>query len=565
MKVILALDIGSSSIRCTAYPFDSSSISSPIASSALPCRSVEPNTGKISLHMDIIDGSLLDKIDQSVLKVLKELPEDVAVVAVGFSSFVMNLIGVDRHGTPLGDDFTLSYACNTSDVAKECQSIRQNDRRVDLEHDYHQSTGATFHPAYALGQLRVIYKTRPKEKLDLIHTWQTLASLSLSRWTGQVCLSISYSEASWAGLLNFQRCEWDDLAMELLPNQACRESLPLLADFNMYQPGIPERIKNGDSNPYWTMFPQLRSAKLFLGIGDGACANIGSKCSTASRIAVTIGTSAAARICLAQGIGDDCQLSFSSIPRGLFCYRIDRNHLLVGGALTDGGSVVEWLCQLLNLDSQDEFEACMRKAGELTESEFNTNLQRSTTTVANLSARLLVVIPFLSGERSTGHRAGATGTIMGLTRETRSEHLMKASLEGISLRLREVIELILSARDMCVDKEEPSDDEIQSHQRPCIVASGKSLEVNESWRQMIADCSGLDVIFDPSTTEGTSRGVARLVASALETDSLVLQDELLYEAETQTSNPRPAMRQHYDEMARAQGRFIGAMSSLWSD
>merc|ERR1712194_112396 len=45
-------------------------------------------------------------------------------------------------------------------------------------------------------------------------------------------------------------------------------------------------------------------------------------------------------------------------------------------------------------------------------------------------------------------------------------------------------------------------------------------EVNHIWRQMIADSSGLCVVLDKETVEGTSRGVARLVAS-----SLLLQED----------------------------------------
>jgi gluconokinase len=195
---------------------------------------------------------------------------------------------------------------------------------------------------------------------------------------------------------------------------------------------------------------------------------------------------------------------------GLFCYRIDRNHLLVGGALTDGGSLIEWLSQLLHLESDSDFEECMNQTQQLIANEYEKSQVSSSSPVASN----VVVIPFLSGERSTGYRAGATGAIMGLTRDTSSAHLMKASLEGISLRLRAVLELILKAR--IESFEDCSNDD--SSLRPCVIASGKALEVNDTWRQMIADCSRLDVIFDPDTTEGTSRGVARLVASALESE-----------------------------------------------
>jgi gluconokinase len=241
---------------------------------------------------------------------------------------------------------------------------------------------------------------------------------------------------------------------------------------------------------------------------------------------------------------------------GLFCYRIDRNHLLVGGALTDGGSLIEWLSQLLQLEPNHDFEACMDRTTRLINNEY----EQSRTSSSRPPPSKLVVIPFLSGERSTGFRAGATGAIMGLTRDTSSEHLMKASLEGICLRLRAVLELILKTR---IESYHSCGSD--SNVRPCIIASGKALERNETWRQMIADCSGLDVVFDLDTIEGTSRGVARLIAAALESetkDAIQLGDEDITTVETM--KPRPVMSSYYDEAARIQENFIAAMMPLWT-
>jgi len=58
-----------------------------------------------------------------------------------------------------------------------------------------------------------------------------------------------------------------------------------------------------------------------------------------------------------------------------------------------------------------------------------------------------------------------------------------------------------------------------SGQRPnqcIIVASGKALERNTLWRQMLADCSSMDVVVDDGSSEGTSRGVAMLMAASLQ-------------------------------------------------
>lgn len=62
------------------------------------------------------------------------------------------------------------------------------------------------------------------------------------------------------------------------------------------------------------------------------------------RIAVTVGTSAAIRIVLPLDI-----MKSAEVPRGLWCYRISEKHVLLGGALSDGGSMFRWLHESLNL------------------------------------------------------------------------------------------------------------------------------------------------------------------------------------------------------------------------
>jgi gluconokinase len=46
------------------------------------------------------------------------------VTAIGFSTFVMNLVGVDRHGHLVGDEATLSYACQTAEVNAEVEDLK---------------------------------------------------------------------------------------------------------------------------------------------------------------------------------------------------------------------------------------------------------------------------------------------------------------------------------------------------------------------------------------------------------------------------------------------------------
>lgn len=576
MNVILAIDIGSSSIRCTPYAFDDDYDGNLIAifgcSSSVPRQTVQPISGKIKLHDDHVGETrplgLLEHIVSSVESVLcglrsSEEVQEFHIAAVGFSSFVMNLIAVDgSNGNLIGEAASISYACNSIGASAECKSLRQELGKDGLEKLY-QATGTPIHSAYAIPQLRALYgldEEHPETSLLAAdHKWQTIASWCIARWTGHKYLPISYSEASWTGLLNPQHCVYEESALQLLPT-ACRKALPALADFTDCIEGIPETNTDGAPNPYWSLFPELRYSRLYLGLGDGACANIGSKCTTTSRIAVTIGTSAAARMCLRHESGSSA--SCFDIPRlqGLFCYRLDRSHVLVGGALTDGGSVVEWASQFLNLNTEEAFLRCVDEMQILADQD----LASMGATTDRETDRPLLVAPFFSGERSTGFRDGATGAVVGLTRETTPAHFLKSCLEGVSLRLKAILDLIVLSRD-----------ESEEDTKPILVASGKALEKNDFWRQMIADCGGLSIVLDADTEEGTSRGVAKLVAVDLlsrdwrESTSeqsrfrnwVMSREEEIHPFKI--SHPRPNATALFSRKASQQEEFIDLLTPLY--
>lgn len=598
-NVILALDIGSSSIRCSAYRVfeDQSNDQQPqldcMGHVSRQLQAVEPDTGRIrgSAVLDTADlclaeclhqlrstcssaatGTIMDRTscDKQAGETCSgsEGFDAFTVVAVGISSFVMNLIGINHLGEYIGDQVTLSYACNTVEVARDVVTL-QSTIGADVWRDTYQKTGAPLHVAYALPQLRVLYNDNSalvSQERSMVARFTTLASVLVSKWTLQQNLPISYSEASWTGLINVRTCTYNETLLRLLPD-ACVSALPSLADFD--QADIPSGIP--EDSPYYSQWPELRQCRWFLGVGDGACANIGSKCTVPYRIACTVGTSAAARIVLempleadperdVRGRNDDdesirdvsydghdsqeaADLQYLVVPPGLFCYRINRNYCLLGGALTDGGSVIEWLSKLLNIPSNCEsFQKCMREVEEMVLKDLE--MAPSST----LESGSLLTIPFLSGERSTGYRTGTTGAIVGLTRNTTPAHLFKTFMEGVTLRIAAIVSLLCQLMP-------------PGKMEACLVASGKALEANSMWRQMISDCTGLPVIFDETTQDATSRGMVFLVLRSVQVRScggLPLE-------QVQTgleSFPRPQARGYWREKSATQEKLIHAIYPL---
>jgi gluconokinase len=338
--------------------------------------------------------------------------------------------------------------------------------------------------------------------------------------------------------------------------------MPPLSDYSddfMPSGGVRSDMltENGmERNPYWDRWPELRGCdqpngaprcRLFLGLGDGACANIGSKCCSSQKIAVTIGTSAAARVCVPmRGIGEHFR-----VPEGLFCYRLDRSHVIVGGALTDGGSVVEWARGLLNLRDDSDFADCITEVEQLLNQDYNECTQ------GNVASSAVSLVPFLSGERSTGYRDGASFCMSGLTRTSTSASFMKACLEGVILRIGAILRLLREGVEA-------------GKRQPRIVASGSALENNDLWRQMLADCSGLQVQLDTSIRESTSVGVATMVATALAMERDMSTDSTNYltndtaSPNSRYSCPRLPITESYWLVAlEDQESLIDAVSSLW--
>jgi gluconokinase len=457
----------------------------------------------------------------------------------------------------------------------------------------YQRTGTPLHVSYALPQLRAFYanpKNQPIAKQ--IDRWQTLSTICLNRWLGNPCIQmpISYSEASWTGMFDFRSCSWDDEASNLLENcpgitryeeeyeeedeiykDEHIELLPPLADFDTLLPILKEGVcqfnQDGSDNVYWQNWPEFRAQtlSLFLGIGDGAAANLGTKCGPGrtvsatgerpqQRIAVTIGTSAAARVCLPLPSASAVKIN---VPAGLFCYRVSRDTILLGGALTDGGSVVEWARSLLNLQSPESFDACMTQVADM----YNERCSRTSQDVD------VTMVPFLSGERSTGYRTGARACISGLTRDSTSNDFMYASLESVVLRLGQVLRLISEAcatQRLLRDATNFDGANVEN----MLVASGTALERNALWRRMLADCTSLDVMVDgDSAEEAASRGVAMLLAASLqeagECNKRVYGDieQPLVVADETKHNPIAV--EHWNKRLKSQESVLDAISSTW--
>jgi gluconokinase len=271
--------------------------------------------------------------------------------------------------------------------------------------------------------------------------------------------------------MNQQTCDWDWDFVEAL--SISPDTLP----------EIKTTMSLRISDTFTFRWPALAEARLASVVGDGAANNIGAGCTTKDKIALMIGTSGAMRVAFA---GEPP----SEIPPSLWSYRASDRRVVVGGALSDGGGLVTWLTESLNVD-------ITRLHEELAALEPD--------------AHGLTVLPFWSGERSTGWSADARGGIFGVRQQTSPAEIVRATLEAIAYRFA------LIARDL--DRIAPN---------ATIVASGNALRSSPLWLQIIADVLGRPLMFG-GAAESSIRGAALLALEAVGKIGAIDEDSIVVE------------------------------------
>lgn len=443
--VVLALDIGTSGVRTALFDARGQEIEGSQTTLASDFPSALGSGG--DANADALVQFVAQAIDVAVARA-EVLVSRIDYVAA--SAFWHSLVGVDRTGsavTPL-----LGWADTRAADAVTALRSRFDEGAV------HQRTGARFHPSYWPAKLLWLRNER-RALFDQTDQWLSACDYLFMQLFGFDITSVSMASAT--GLFNQLECDWDRELYEGLGLSIGQ--LPSIS-----QPSESLRLFFMDYRKRW---PLLDGASWLPAIGDGAANNIGAGCVSSDRAAVMIGTSGAMRVLCA---GDPPQ----SLPPELFCYRADRERIVIGGALSDGGGLHAWMKDtlLLNYDDDDEIDTSLA--------------------LMKPDAHGLTVLPFWSGERATGWSATARGAIIGLTASTKPIEILHAAMEAVCYRFA------LLAR--ALDAVAPD---------AIVVASGNALFASRAWTQMISDVIGRRIELS-RTREASCRGAALL---ALET------------------------------------------------
>jgi len=447
--IVFAIDIGTSSVRAALYDARAHEITG--TRSRIERGFVTTADGGAELDADEAIADVARVIDETLTRVPAGAvlrPEAVAV-----SCFWHSLVGINNKGQALTP--VLGWA--DTRARDEVFELR---RRLD-ERATHGRTGCRFHASYWPAKLRWLKNDRP-EVCRNVTRWLSFGEFLALRLSGEANSTASVSMASGTGLLDCRRSVWDT---ELLAHlNISPDQLPTLADAR----------SEGTftlASEYGKRWPLLGECRWFPAVGDGASNNIGTGCVTREQIGLMVGTSGAMRV-VYEGEAP------IEIPPSLWCYRADRRRICMGGALSDGGGLHDWMNDTLMLDD---------------------DARATETALAAMEpdAHGLTVLPFWAGERSTGWNADARGAILGLTMHTKPLEILRASMEAVAYR----IALIADALGAFAPGAE-------------VCASGGALRASPVWAQMMADVMNRSVKI-LRAREASSRGVVLLVLESL--------------------------------------------------
>lgn len=469
---IVSLDIGTSSVRALLFDsnfklYEALGAQKKYELSTRPDGSVE------------VDPDLLVRLTFECLDLLHSQMETASLkaVGVGISTFWHCFLGLD------GDDKPTTPVIHLFDTRSGVQMAELTD--IFNGAWIHAVTGCMPHTSYWPAKLLWLRETRPEAFARTVR-WLSIGEYLLRTIAGVGAESTSMISAT--GI-------WDQRK-----NDYCEELIVALGVSHEQLPPVenldePCRSLTAAAALRW---PLLHGIPWYPAYGDGACNSIGSGCTSPRKFALMVGTSGAMRVVVKQRA--------VTIPSGIWCYRVNRDRFILGGAISNGGEVFRWASRTLQLPPGAESELVDREPG----------------------MHGLTILPYLAGERSPYWRPELRATITGLSLATKPVDILQACLESVSLRFKQIYQLLIKPFAL------PDQ----------VIASGGALTSSKVWLQMMADALNHDVE-ESLVREASSRGAVMIAAEQMGLLSDLDDVPVLL---GRTIEPRPNQAAVYNEL-----------------
>ena len=446
--VVVGVDIGTTSVKAVAFTPDA--VARADAAAAYPL--LAPRPGYAEQDSDAVLEATL-RVTADVAREVQAAGHLIAAISVsGAMHGLIALDAADRPATPL-----LTWA--DARAGEQARRLRAEPRGLAI----HRRTGTPVHPMSPLVKLRW-YSEREPDVFAGAQRWVGVKERVLHALTGEWV--VDQGIASAMGLFNLGDEDWD--AEALAWARITAGQLPALVPTTAVLHLSPEGARRLGVPP---------GTPLVAGGSDGPLANLGLGAVAGGTVACSIGTSGALRVA-----ADAPRVDY----RGrVFCYVLAPGRWIVGGAINNGGSVLDWVADAL----------APELAGAAVGNRIPALLHEAAQAAAGSGG--LLFVPHLLGERAPRWADGARGAYVGLTRQTGRPQLVRAAVEGVCLQLALVLG---SLGDAGIAVEQ-------------IRATG-GFSRSPLWRRMLASVFGRPVGFAASP-EGSSLGAALLGMHAI--------------------------------------------------
>lgn len=429
---VLAVDLGTTSTKAVLFAPDGAVLGQGDAGYPL----AEPEPGAAVQDPEAVWEAVGDAVGEATAG--EHRP-----VVVSFSGAMHGLLGVDDRGDPVGPLLTWADA-RAAGVAAAWRSGAVDTLALQ------QRTGTPVHAMSPLVKLAWLRRDRPSLHAAVAR-WGGPKEFVLGRAIGRRVTDASC--ASGTGLRDLRSRTWDDEALALAGIGA--DALDELAGTADVVGSLVDRVADDWGVP--------RGLPVVAGGADGPLANLGLGAVRPGVAACSIGTSGALRLAVDRPAVDS--------GGHLFCYELTESRWVAGGAITNGGVVLDWAAATLGADAATLLaEAAAVPAG----------------------ADGLLAVPALLAERAPRWDGAVGGAFVGLRHSHGRGHLTRALLEGVCLELRQVLE---SVRDAGLGIEE--------------VRGTGGFARSPFWRGLLADVLGVPVGY-PEAHQGSAWGAALL-------------------------------------------------------
>lgn len=434
--LILACDVGTSGVKTTLVRSDGTVFASK--TSSYPTYSPQPGWSEQN------PDHWWEGFCKSAKYLFENHPEAAEqVAAIGVSGHMIGCLPVNDKGEPL------CHALIHSDM----RSSSQSDKVAALvgKRKVYEITGNILESRSPVCKILWLKENR-QDIYNKTHRFLQSKDYISGKLTGNFDAT-DYSDASHGQFINISTRKYDDYLLEVGID---RSKLPQL-----YR-GID---KAGTLTEESAAVLGLKAGiPVAVGAGDGACANVGAGVVMPGDVYACIGTTAWIA-CV------DTKPVFDPENR-LFNYTsADGVNCCVVGTVQSAGKTIQWITELFE-------EKDLKKFDKMVES-------------VEPGCTGLVFLPYLEGERSPVFDSKAKGVFFGVNPLHRKEHFMRASMEGVSMALRQVADVFRENMEL---------KELR------VIGGGAK---STTWKNMLAHIGLFDILdINVSGEDGTSLGSA---------------------------------------------------------